>query len=157
MWGEGLREERQEPWSMQPEAIGRHRNQRDWLNKCLGATRWLTGWAWEGPWREGGTQGPTNREEEDWGQQRGEDWAVRKEPALVRNRLEETRQKEPHLGRVTTRKHVPLRSLAGKGNFAPTLAISKYLRVPLEENTSSPVLLIHMEEYKYCQSLPEIQ
>lgn len=121
-------------WSTQPEATGRHRNQRDWLNKCLGATRWLTGWAWEGPWREGGTQGPTNREEEeDWGQQRGEDWAVRKEPALVRNRLEETGQEEPCLGRVSTRKRVPLRSLAGNGNFTPTPAISKYLRAPLEK------------------------
>lgn len=50
---------------------------------------------------------------------------------MVRNRLEEMGQEESRLGRVSTRKRVPLRSLAGKGNFTPTLAISKYLRAPL--------------------------
>jgi len=75
----------------------------------------------------------------------------------VRSRLEETGQKEPRLGRMSARKHSARQSLAGNRNFTPALAISRYLRVSLEKSTSSPMLLIHMEEYKYHQSLPEIQ
>lgn len=47
---------RAKEWSMQPEATGRHRNQRDSLNKCPRAMRRLTRWTWEGLWHEGPKQ-----------------------------------------------------------------------------------------------------
>lgn len=150
-------------WNMQPEATGRHRNQRDWLNKCLRAIRWLTRWAWEElcegcdmeewckDWQSERRRAEVSRRVRTGQWVRSQQWGRGRSGAGWRRQ-----GRKPHFGTMSTRKHIPLRSLVGHGNFTPTPALSKYLRVPLQKNTSSPVLLIHMEEYKYCQSFPEI-
>lgn len=110
----------------------------DWPLDLGGAVTWRS----ETRTDRARAEGP--RSAEEWGLASKE--GVSSGQKQVRSRLQETWQKEPHLGRMITGKHIPLRSLEGKGNFTPTPAMSKYLRVPLEKkNTFSPVLLIHMK------------
>lgn len=131
VWG-GLQEERQEPQKVCVEYATRgHRETQKskWLFEQVPQSNRMTdqvslGRAVQEVWHGGVMQGLPKREEKGWGWQRTKDWAVRKEPVVgqgqVWTRLEETGQKEPRLGRMSTRKHTSLRSPLGNENFTST-------------------------------------
>lgn len=131
---------------------------RDSVNKCLRAWKDWPGEPgkgcdmkeWNKNWQSKSRKAKVSRGVRT-GQQ-GRRWQRQ-----VRSRLEEPWQKQPHLGRMSTDKFIALRSLEGKGNFTPTPAISKHLKVPLGKKYLLPCVTDSYEEYKCHQSLPEIQ
>lgn len=117
-----------------------HWNQGDSLNKCLRAMRGLTRRTWEGLWHEGVKQELAEQDQKGQGQQRSEDWTVRKELAEAGQEqaggdIAETAT----LGKNEHRKAHCLKKPGRKGKFQPSSGHYQIFESSSRKKIPSPV------------------